>query len=113
MIRPDLRDLINRNKPKEILNNNNNTNNDNNKNDNNNNTILGIMLGMYIKCISNKHFDETSTMHAKSKQVEFFMGSDTENVINTLFDTLLQDFNVYKKHQMKEEANLFLIVSNY
>ena len=31
-------------------------------------------------------------MHPKSKQVEFFMGSDTENVINTLFNTLLQNF---------------------
>ena len=28
----------------------------------------------------------------KSKQVEFYMGSDTENVINTLFNTLLQNF---------------------
>ena len=28
-------------------------------------------------------------MHPKSKQVEFYMGSDTENVINTLFNKLL------------------------
>ena len=47
---------------------------------------------MYIKCISTKRFDETSTMHPKSKQVEFYMGSDTENVINTLFNTPLQKF---------------------
>ena len=47
---------------------------------------------MYIKCISTKSFDETRTMHPKSKQVEFYMGSDTENVINTLFNTLLQNF---------------------
>ena len=47
---------------------------------------------MYIKCISTKSFDETRTMHQKSKQVEFYMGSDTENVINTLFNTLLQNF---------------------
>ena len=39
---------------------------------------------MYSKCISTKSFDETRTMHPKSKQVEFYMGSDTENVINTL-----------------------------
>ena len=31
-------------------------------------------------------------MHPKSKQVEFYMGSDTENIINTLFNTLLQNF---------------------
>ena len=47
---------------------------------------------MYIKCISTKSFDEACTMHPKSKQVEFYMGSDTENVINILFNTLLQNF---------------------
>ena len=31
-------------------------------------------------------------MHSKSKAVEVFMGSDTENVIDTLFNTLLQNF---------------------
>ena len=46
------------------------------------------MLRMYIKCVSTKSFDETHTMHPKSKQIEFYMGSDTENVINTL----LQNF---------------------
>ena len=68
---------------------------------------------MYIKCISIKHFNETRTMHPKSRQVEVYMGSDTENVIDTLFNTLLQILNACKKHQMKEEANLFLIVSNF
>ena len=47
---------------------------------------------MYIKCISTKSFDETGTMHPKSKQIEFYMGSDTENVISTLFNTLLENF---------------------
>ena len=50
------------------------------------------MLRMYIKCIFTKCFDETCTIHPKSKQVEFYMGSNTENVINTLFNTLLQSF---------------------
>ena len=100
MIRPDLRNLINRHKPIERLNNNNTDNNtdddDNNNNNNNkNNADRGewkIMLRMYIKCISTMSFDETRTMHPKSKQVEFYVGSDSENVINTLFNTLLQNF---------------------
>ena len=46
----------------------------------------GIMLRMYITCISTS-FDETPTMYPKSKQVEDYMGSDTENVISTLFNT--------------------------
>ena len=50
------------------------------------------MLRTYIKCISTKSFNETRTMHPKSRQVEFYMGIDTENVINTLFNTLLQNF---------------------
>ena len=56
MVRPDLRDLINRHKPVEELNNNNNNNNNTDSNNNhNNNTERGewkIMLSMYIKCIS-------------------------------------------------------------
>ena len=54
MIRPDLRDLINRYKPIERLNNNNNNNNNNDTNNttnNNNNTDRGewkIMLRMIL-----------------------------------------------------------------
>ena len=50
------------------------------------------MLRMYIKCISTKRFNETRSMHPKSRQVEVYMGSDTGNVIDTLFNTLLQNF---------------------
>ena len=50
------------------------------------------MLRMYIKCISIKSFNETRTIHPKSKQVEVYMGSNTENVIDTIFNTLLQNF---------------------
>ena len=35
---------------------------------------------------------ETRTVHAKSRQAEVYMGSDTENVIDTFFNTLLQNF---------------------
>ena len=135
MIRPDLRDLINKHKSIERLNNNNNisnnntgntnnnnnsnnnnnNNNDNNDNDNNinnnninNNNINNnnnndndaergewkTMLRMYIKCISTKSFNETHTMHPKSKQVEVYMGSDTEHVADTLFNTFLRTFRL-------------------
>ena len=50
------------------------------------------MLRMYIKCVSTKSFNETRTMHRKSRHVEVYIGSDTENVIDTLFNTLLQNF---------------------
>ena len=53
MIRPDLRDLINRHKPIERLNNdydndNNNNNNNNNDNDNNNNNNIIIIMIMIM-----------------------------------------------------------------
>ena len=103
MIRQDSRDLINKHKPIEILNNNDNTDtNNNNKdnandnnNDNDNENDCGewkTRLRMYIKCISIKSFNVTRTMHPKSKQVEVYMGSDTKNVIDTLFNTLLENF---------------------
>ena len=124
MIRPDLRDSINRHKPIERLNNNNtdtnnnntdninnnnNNNNHNNHNNNNNNNTNNnndndteheewkIMLRMYIKCIYTKSFNETRTMHTKSKQVEVYMDSNTENVINTLFNTFLQNFQLIQE----------------
>ena len=128
MIKPDLRDLLNRHKPIETLNNNNNNNNNNdnnnnntdtndnnnnnnntdtddNNNNNNSNNNAGrgewkIMLGLHTKCISTKGFIETRTMHPKSRQIEVYVGSNTENVINTLFNTLLQNFQ-----HMQETSN--------
>ena len=127
MIRPDLRDLINKHKPIEELNNNNSTdnntdhntnnkntdNNTNNDNNDNNNTDHGerkIQLSIIISCISTKNFNEKQTMHSKSKAVEVYMGSDTKDVIDTLLIHYYKIFRVHKKHQMKEEANLFLTV---
>ena len=68
---------------------------------------------MYIKCISTKIFYETRTMHPKSRQVEFYMGSDTENVINILFNILLQSFQRIQETSNERGSNLFLIVLNY
>ena len=36
-------------------------------------------------------------MHPKSRQVEVYMGSNTENVIDTLFNTLLQNFQLIQE----------------
>ena len=88
MIRLDLRDLINTHKPINELNNNNTDNNDNN-------TDCGewkIQLSIIISCISTKNFSEKRTMCSKSKAAEVYMGSDTEDVIDTVFNTPLQNF---------------------
>ena len=104
MIRPDLGDLINRHKQIERLNNNNNNNN-------NNDTDRGewkIMLRMHIKCFSTKCFNETRTMHPKSRQVEVYMGSVTENVIDILFNTLLQNFQRMQKTSNEKGSEFIL-----
>ena len=83
MIRPYLRDLINEYKPIAELNNNNNTNNNNNR------AEWKIQLTMRISFISTRTFKLKRTMHPKSEPTEVFMGSDTKNVIDTPFNTLL------------------------
>ena len=39
--------------------------------------------------ISDKDFEDTRIIYSASKPVEIFMGSDTENAIDTLFNTIL------------------------
>ena len=36
-----------------------------------------------------KNFEDTRIIYSASKPVEVFMGSDTKNVIDTLFNTIL------------------------
>ena len=47
---------------------------------------------MQNNCISTKDFEETCPIYSASKLVEIFMGSDTNDTIDRLFDTLLQRF---------------------
>ena len=39
--------------------------------------------------ISVKDFEDTRTIYSASRPVEIFMGSDTENIIDTIFSTIL------------------------
>ena len=48
-----------------------------------------IQLVMLNNFISDKNFEDTRTIYSASKPVEIFMGSDTENAIDTLFNTIL------------------------
>ena len=47
---------------------------------------------MQNSCISTKSFEETCNIYTKSEPVKIFMGSDTKDVIDKLFNTLLQRF---------------------
>ena len=86
MIRLYLRDLINEHKP--IDESNDESNDDNDDTDR---AEWEIQLTMQNSCIS-KSFEETRTIYRKGEPVEIFMGSDTNDVIDRLFNTLLQRF---------------------
>ena len=101
MIRPYLRDLINDHKPTTELSNeenNSDTNEENNSDTNekdNSDTERGewkLQLVMQNNCISTKNFEETRTIYSASKPVEIFMGTNTDDAIDGLFDALLQRF---------------------
>ena len=70
-------------------NNNNKSNNNNNNNNNSNRAEQKIKLTMKNNSISVKDFEDTRTIYSVSRPVEIFMGSDTENIIDTLFNTIL------------------------
>ena len=93
MIRPYLRNLINNHKTSmESNSNSNNSNSNSNINNNNNNTDRGewkIQLVLQNNFISDKNFEDTRTIYLASKPVEIFMDSDTENAIDTFFNTIL------------------------
>ena len=48
-----------------------------------------VQLVMQNNCISVKNFEDTRTIYSASKPVEIFMGSDTENIVDMLFNKIL------------------------
>ena len=85
MIRLYLRDLINDHKPT--------TESNNEENDSSSDRgELKIQLVMQNSCISTKNFEEICTIYSASEPVEIFMGSDTEDLIDKLFNAILQRF---------------------
>ena len=99
MIRPHLRDLINDDKPTTESNNEENKENEENDSDADP-AEQKIQLVMQNSCISTRNFEETCTIYSAREPVEIFMGSDTEDVIDKLFNTILQRFQ-----QAQETSN--------
>ena len=62
----------------------------NDENDDTDRAEKNIQLTMQNSCISTKGFEETRTIYKKGEPVEILMGSNTEDVISKLFNTLLQ-----------------------
>ena len=51
-----------------------------------------IQLTMAINFISSKDSDETQTMHTKINKVEIMIGSETDEIIEHLFEPFLQKY---------------------
>ena len=92
--------MIDEHKPIIELNNSNNNNNSNSNCNSNNRADWKIQLIIKNKFISVKYFEDTRTIYSASKLVEIFMGSDTKNIIDTLFNTVLN-----KIQQAMETSN--------
>ena len=100
MIRPYLRDLINKHKPIAELN-------------NYNRAEWKIQLTMQNRCISNRRFEETRTRYIKSEALEILLVVTQMMLLIDFLIRFHKDFKVHKKHQIREEVNLSLIVLNY
>ena len=51
-----------------------------------------IQLTMSVNFISSNGSDQTRNMHAKSNNIEIMMDSETDEIIDELFESLLQNY---------------------
>ena len=100
MIKPYLRDLISGHRP--IDESNDDNDDDDDDDDNTDFAKWKIQLTMQNHCISAKNFEDTCTIYTKSEPVEIFMGSDTNDVIDRLFNTTLKRFQQGIKTSVEE-----------
>ena len=68
---------------------------------------LKIQLTMANNFISPKDSDETRTIHTKSNNIEIMMGSETDEIIDELFKSLLQRYQKRLEESMKGSEFVF------
>ena len=66
-----------------------------------------IQLTMAIDFISSKDSDEARTMHTKSNNVEIMMSSETDEIIEELFNSFLQKYQEGLKESMRGSEFIF------
>ena len=66
-----------------------------------------IHFTMAIYFISSKDSDETRTMHTKSDNIKIMKGSETEEIIEELFKSLLQRYQKGLEESMKRSKYIF------
>ena len=62
---------------------------------------------MQINFSSSKDSRETCTVHTKSGNIEIMMGSETDDIINELIDSLLQRYQEELEESMRESESIF------
>ena len=66
-----------------------------------------IQLTMSVNFISSKDSHETRNMHAKSDNMEIMMGSETDDIIDELFESLLQKYQEGLEEPMRGSKFIF------
>ena len=66
-----------------------------------------IQLTMQINFISSKDSEETCTMHTKSHNIEIMMGNETDEIIEKLFESLLQNYQKNLEESMRGSKFVF------
>ena len=66
-----------------------------------------ILLTIAINFISSKDSDETCTMHTKSNNVEIMIGSETDEIIEELFISILQRYQEGLEESMRGSEFIF------
>ena len=59
---------------------------------------------MLNDCISSKDFEEIRFIYSPSNNVEILMGSETDDIINELFESLLQRFPEVRETSNNKES---------
>ena len=56
---------------------------------------------MVINFISSKDSDQIRTMHTKNNNIEIMMGSETDDIIKGLFESVLQRYQEELEEKMR------------
>ena len=67
-----------------------------------------IQLIMLNRCVSSSDFEETRTIYSASNNTETFMGSDTDEIIYKVFDTILQRFQEAREISFERGSEFIL-----
>ena len=62
---------------------------------------------MSINFISSKDSDESRNMHTKSDNIEIMMGSETDDIIDKLFKSILKKYQEGLEESMREIEFIF------